>query len=192
MVAMDAMYPIEGTGRSRPFLIMVDHLGRFAVISRMNNHKPDHVVDLFYKAWVQQLGRPSEILADRGPAFIGASWVGICDLMDMQMLLIPRECPYENGMVERSVGLLKISYRILKQRCPALSDERLLLWSAMGRDLIPNTRRGMSPSQIMLGRSDATSMLESRNWLPESKTDEEMSRNQDRAKALIEAKEAAI
>ena len=36
------------------------------------------------------------------------------------------------------------------------------------------------------------SMLESRNWLPEIETDEEMSRNQDHLNALIEAYEAAI
>lgn len=43
------------------------------------------------------------------------------------MILITRERPFENGMAERSVGLLKVSYRIPKQRCKELSDERLLI-----------------------------------------------------------------
>ena len=43
-----------------------------------------------------------------------------------------------------------------------------------------------------MGRSGAMSMLESRNWLPESESDGEMSRNQDHLKAPMEAKEAAI
>lgn len=71
---MDVMYPIEGTGHARPFLIVVDHLSRFTVVARMNGHRPEHVVDLLCKMWILQLGRPSKILADRGPAFIGGEW----------------------------------------------------------------------------------------------------------------------
>ena len=91
IVGMDVMYPIYGTGHSRPFLIMVDRLGRFAVIRRMNNHRPEHVIDLVYKMRIQQLGRPAKLLADRGSAFVGMVRKEMCDLMEMQMVLVSRE-----------------------------------------------------------------------------------------------------
>ena len=107
VIGMDIMYPIDGCGRSRPYLIIVDHLSRSTVTCRMNSHKPEHAIDLFYKMWLRQIGRPGEILPDRGPAFIGAEWGSMCDLMEIQTILIARECPRENGIAERSVGVVK-------------------------------------------------------------------------------------
>ena len=68
-IGMDITYPIDGSGHSRPYLIIVDHLSRYTVTCRMNSHKPEHAIDLFCKMWLQQLGRPGEILADRPPRF---------------------------------------------------------------------------------------------------------------------------
>ena len=101
------MYPIDGSGHSRPYLIIVDLLSRYTVTCRMNSHKPEHAIDLFYEMWLRQLGRPGKILADRGPAFIGAECDSLCDLMEIQMILIARECTHENGIAERSVGIIK-------------------------------------------------------------------------------------
>ena len=162
------------------------------MICRMNNHRPEGVIDLVYKMWTQQHGRPAKIHADRGPAFIGAAWGELCDLMEIQMVLISRECPFKNGTVERSAGLIKTSYRILKQTSQGLSDERLLIWAAVSRNMIHNLKSGMSPAQIMLGRSDALGMIESRNAAHAKETDEEMPRNQAHRKALVDARQASI
>ena len=69
------MYPIDGSGHSRPYLIIVDHLSRYTVTCRMNSHKPVHDIDLFYKMWLRQLGRPGGILADRGPLLSGLNGI---------------------------------------------------------------------------------------------------------------------
>ena len=189
---MDIMYPVDGSGHSRPYFIIVDHLSRYAVTCRMNSHKPEHAIDLFYKMWLQQLGRPGEILADRGPSFIGTEWDSLCDLMEIQMILIARECPRENGIAERSVGIIKTTYRILKQRCGSVSDERLIIRAAMCRNLIPNTKSGLAPSQIMLGRSDVVSMMEGRNWLPIEERSDDMLANQNILKGLLGARNVAV
>ena len=91
----------------------------------------------------------------------------------------------------RSVGIVKTTYRILKQRCATLSDERLIIWSSMCRNLAPNAKSGMSPSQIMLGRSDVISMMESRNWLPIEERNDEMLMNQNILQGLLDARNAA-
>ena len=60
VIGMDIMYPIDGSGHSRPYLIIADRLSRYTATCRMNSHKPDHAIDLFYKMWLQQLGRPGK------------------------------------------------------------------------------------------------------------------------------------
>ena len=81
----------------------------------MNSRKPDRAIDLFYRMWIQQLGMPSEIWRDRGAAFIGICWGAVFDFLDMQMILISRERPFENGMAGRPVGMIKTPYRIMTQ-----------------------------------------------------------------------------
>ena len=108
------------------------------------------------------------------------------------MILIARERTHENGIVERSVWIIKTTYRILKQRCGSLSDERLIIWAAMCRNLIQNTKSGLAPSQIMLGRSDVVSMMEGRNWLPIEERNDEMMANQNILKGLLEARDGAV
>ena len=105
---------------------------------------------------------------------------------------VERECPFENGMAERSVGLIKTSFRILNLKCPELPDERLLVRDAISRNMIPNLKSGMSPAQIMIGRSDALAMIESRNLVAEGETNDEMLRNQVHHKALMGARQAAV
>ena len=85
-------------------MIIVDHLGRYTVASRLNNHKPEHAVDVWYEMWAQHLGKPRKLIADRGPAFIGGAWGEVCDLLNIQMILISKGCAHENGTAERSVG----------------------------------------------------------------------------------------
>ena len=95
-------------------------------------------------------------------------------------------------MAERSVGLIKTSFRILNLKCPELPDERLLVRDAISRNMIPNLKSGMSPAQIMIGRSDALAMIESRNLVAEGGTNDEMLRNQVHHKALMGARQAAV
>ena len=73
---LDIMYPVEGSGHSRPYLIMVDRLSSYTAIARMSNRKPDHAVDLWFKMWAHTMGKHRESIADRWPAFIGNSGGG--------------------------------------------------------------------------------------------------------------------
>ena len=105
-VGMDVMYPMEGAGHSRPFLIMVDHLSRYTIVSRMASRKPDHVAELWFELWVRPLGNPRRILADRGPSFLGKVWDDVCGLFEVQMILIAKECPireWNGGKIGRIV-----------------------------------------------------------------------------------------
>ena len=58
VIGMDIMYPIDGSGHSRPYLIIADHLSGYTVTCRMNIHKPERDIDLFLQMWLRQLGRP--------------------------------------------------------------------------------------------------------------------------------------
>ena len=92
------------------------------------------------------------------------------------------------------MGIIKTTYRIPKQRCASLSGGRLIIiiWAAMCRNLIPNTKSGMAPSQITLGRSDVVSMMEGRNWLPIEERNDEMLANQNILQRLSDARNAAV
>ena len=85
-IGLDAMYPIEGSGHARPYLIMVGHLSRFTVIARMTNRRTEHTVDLRFKLRAQQLGKPRRMISDRDPSFIGAPWGEVCDFSGVQFI----------------------------------------------------------------------------------------------------------
>ena len=187
-VGLDVMYPIEGSGHSRPYLIMVDRLSRYTVIARMLNHKPEHVVDLWFKYWAQQLGKQRRLIADQGPAFIGNPWSNVADFLEIQITLINNECPYENGMVEPSVALIKRAFVVIKGRCANLTDGRALLWATMSRNLAPNFRSGLSPSYIMLGRSNLLDVMESKVFEQVTDENREMLSAQLQLSAMVAAR----
>ena len=124
ILGMDIFYPLAKTGHSRPYLVLADHLSRYTLVCRLNSHVPQHVVDVFFRMWAQSLGKPRRIIADRGPALIGDDRGKILDLFEIQMTLIDRECAFENGTVGRTVGLIKIAFKVIRAHCPALSEEK--------------------------------------------------------------------
>ena len=82
------------------------------------------------------------------------------------MILISREAPFENGMVERSVGLVKTAFAAIRSKCREIPDEMALVWSAISRNLVPCVRSGLSPSQVMLGRSNTIDAPSNKHILP--------------------------
>ena len=183
------MYPIDGDGHSRPFLTMVDQLSRYTAVERMNSHKPDRVVDLWYKFWIHQMEKPKKLIADRGPAFIGSVWGSRCDLLDVQMCLISRECPLGNGMVGRSVGLAKLEFRCIRNDCRTLSDDQCLVLATISRNLTTNMRSGLSPSQITLGRSNMIDRVEEKQVLAINDRDVAAVDDQKQMAAIVKARD---
>ena len=139
-VGLDIMYPVGNTGHSMPFLICVDHLSRYTIVARLKNHLPDYVSEVWFMCWMMPLGNPAKLIADRGPAFIGTSWANLADLLDFQYVLISREAPFENGTVERSVGLIKLAYHSIRRHPQTVTHEKAMTWAAISRNLTPKCK----------------------------------------------------
>ena len=91
VVGLDIMYPVENSRRSIPFVICVDLLIRYTIFVRLKNHNPEHAVDMWCQSWLLPLGKTPEVIADRGPAFVGEACASLADLMDFHSIMISRE-----------------------------------------------------------------------------------------------------
>ena len=61
--------------------------------------------------------------------------------------------PHEIGSVGSGIALAKIGFNSIRNMCPRLSLDRVGAWADLSTNMAPLNGRGLSPSQIMLGRS---------------------------------------
>lgn len=72
---------------------------------------------------------------------------------------VSREAAFGNDTVERSLCLVKVAYDAMIDGNKSVTHERAMIWESISRNLTINVNSGLSPSMLMLGRSDLLESL---------------------------------
>jgi len=120
--ALDFVGPLERTAKgNRYILTAIDYATRWVVCAAVP--EADHVtVKRFLYDLMVDYGSPSEVLTDRGKAFLAK---GVQEFMSANKILKLNTAPYHpqtNGMVERMHAMLKSSLTALTNGQPLLWD----------------------------------------------------------------------
>ena len=119
----------------------------------LESHRTTSIIDALFSSRFQIFGRPKRILSDHAPVFSGHDWGDMLDTFDIQRTMTSAHSSHENGMVERSISLLKIGFGKIRHSMPKIGIVRAILWSCVAKNLIPMVSSGLSPAQIMIGRN---------------------------------------
>ena len=132
--------------------------------------------------------KTDEDIGRHTPCVCGESMCGdTCDLFKVEMAPTPKEFSFGNGMADRSVGLVKTALMAIRIKCRDISDERATIRASTSRNLPPNGRIGLSPCQILSGRSYILESMGARMLMKESEDDEMLS-SQKQLAAINEAR----
>ena len=191
-VALDIFFPIPATAMRIPWLLMICMLSRFALTAPLDSHKPEHLIDTFFCTWCQSMGKPARIISDHGRSFQGAEWDRFLTAFNIEHVMHSVRTPHENGIAERAIALIKTGFTAMKSGCPLLSNERLVTWSCMIKNLTPMLGSGVAPSEVMLGRNNLLDSLEQMQWI-DSTTDGDLSHTmQVQVQTALSARSAVI
>ena len=84
-----------------------------------------------------------------------------------------------------------MAFRTIREKCETISDKRAMICAAISRNLSPSVKSGLSPSQIMIGRSDLLSSMETRAINPNDGMSE-TNAAQVQLMAIMEARNCVI
>ena len=130
-VALDIFYPVSGSSTVWPYLIMICMLSRFAMTAPLDSHKATSVIEVFFCCWCQGMGKPNRLVTDRGRSFSGPEWDQFLSAFAIEHVMHSARSHHENGLVERSVALIKIAFGSMQSACPLVSVNRLVAWACM-------------------------------------------------------------
>ena len=101
------------------------------------------------------------ILTDRGPGFIGNEWSVFMENWGVTMITVPRDAAFSNGITERQIDLIKISFAKAEEMYPGESEWSIMQKVTTAKNMSPNLNTGLAPITCMIGRSDLFGSLES-------------------------------
>ena len=125
-IALDIFYPVPLTSQKFPFLAIIFMLSRFAVVALLVSHRTPAIVDALSGPWFQIFGRPREILTDHSPMYAGAEREEMMDTFEIQHTVTSSHFSHENGMIERSIGLIKVGFDKIRPCLPKLGVVRAM------------------------------------------------------------------
>ena len=133
VIGIDILYPVFGTGRRLPFLIIVCMISRYTLACRLASRKPADITDGLFSTWLQTMGRPERIISDKATAFRGPKWGEFLSTFDLEYVSSSANTPHENGLVERAVSLVKIGYETIRRSRAGISHASAMAWACMAK-----------------------------------------------------------
>ena len=145
-VAMDLKF-YEG----KIILHMIDHLSKLSAGERIPSKEPKIIIKSIFKNWVSVYGPPNKFLSDNGGEFMNASFIEMCEQMNITVKNTAGRSPWSNGLVERHN--LVISEMLEKVLAESKCDfDAALSWCLTAKNSLQNVN-GFTPYQIAIGRN---------------------------------------
>ena len=190
----DIWYPVEEEARPFPYMIVIDKFPRFAVTGLLANLSVLETIEFFNSRWVTIFGRPIRLVMDKGPGLVGEQWEEYTAVYGITWISNPTEAPFQGGLFERCIGVLKHAAAAVKRADMNCSWDEAVTATCIGRNLSPLLESGYSPSAILLGRKDLLSHVLEHEFLPEGKEDSDpyMSYREAGVKRILAARSAVV
>ena len=191
-VALDVFYPVSNTNMRIPYLLMICMLSRFVLAAALDSHRPKDVLEIFFCHWCMSMGKPTRIISDRSKTFMGPEWNQFLSAFAIEHVMTSAKSQHENGLAERAISLIKTAFESMRKMCPELSNNRLVSWACMIKNLTPMLGSGVSPAQVMLGRNNLLESLENAQWIEPSRNVDVEHTMQFQIQAALQARTAVI
>ncbi len=144
-VAMDIKF-ING----HPILHLIDHVTRYSAASRINNKKPESVIQCILTHWIRIFGQPKYFLFDNGGEFDNNELKNMCEKFNIHIKTTAAESPWSNGLCERANSILQdmVLKIMMDTNC---SIDMAIPWAISAKNSLANTY-GFSPNQLVFGQ----------------------------------------
>lgn len=145
-VAMDIKF-IMG----HPVLHLIDHVTRYSAACRLNNKKPESVIQAILSHWIRIFGHPKYFLFDNGGEFDNKEMKELCEKFNIHIKTTAAESPWSNGLCERGNAILADMVLKISQdsNCPL---DLAIPWATSAKNALSNTY-GFSPNQLVFGKN---------------------------------------
>ena len=169
----DLRYPVTDDARTFPYMITVGKFSRFAVAGLLSNVTVLETIEFSNSRWVTIFGRPIRLIMDKGPGLVGEQWEAYTAVRNITWISNPTEAPFQGGLFERCIGVLKYASAAVKKADPNCTWGEAVTAACVGRNLSPMLESGYSPSEILLGRKDTLAHVSGHEFLPQGKEDDD-------------------
>ena len=145
-VAMDIKFII-----GHPVLHLIDHVTRYSAGCRLNNKKPESVVQAILTNWIRIFGHPKYFLWDNGGEFDNNDTKELCEKFNIHIKTTAAESPWSNGLCERANAILQnMVLKVMEDsKC---SLDLAIPWAISAKNALSNTY-GFSPNQLVFGKN---------------------------------------
>ena len=190
-VEIDAFYPVPNTNMRIPYLLMICMMSRFALAAALDSHRPRDAIEVFFNNWRMSMGKPTRLISDRRKSFMGPEWHQFLSAFAIEHVMTAPRSQHENGKAERAIALVKTAFMSMRSTCPTLSNNRLVSWACMIKNLTPMLGAGVSPSQVMLGGNNFLESLENAQWVENDSNNDITHTVQFQIQSALEARSLA-
>ena len=137
-----------------PVIHATDKVSRYQLASLIPDKSTESVVRFLTTHWIPLLGAPQTIIADQGREFISQQFETWCNSRSIYLHHIAVQCPWQNGVAERSGATLKAIVGALVRAHSLGGADDLMLGvaeavAAYNSDI---NEEGVSPIQAVAGR----------------------------------------
>ena len=139
-----------GEIEEKKFLVIVDLATRYCQAYWIRDKKPETIIKTFADGWFAIFGAPSKMLSDNGREFQNEKVRRMAERWSIKLLATAAESPWSNGLCEKTVGILKESWRKMKDE-EGIDDSMALRWVVCARNCLVNNG-GFSPNQLVFGK----------------------------------------
>ena len=133
---------------------VTDSVSRFQSAALVKDKSSRSVIQFLMTLWIPLMGRPETLVADQGREFISREFEEWCSSQTIFLYHIGVQCPWQNGIAERSGATLKaITGAIVRAQSIAGFDElSMALGEATAAYNADINEEGVSPIQAVTGR----------------------------------------
>jgi transposase InsO family protein len=134
---------------------ITDSASRCQAAALLRNKSTTSVIKFLNTVWVPVFGAPSSLVVDMGPEFTSMELESWASSHSTFLYHAAVEAPWQNGIAEKSGGILKvIMHRLIKEHsCISKADLRDALAAACDAYNVDCNETGFSPSQWAIGRN---------------------------------------
>ena len=144
VVAMD-LKMIDG----KWVLHLIDHVSRFSAAGFVASKRPEDIIKVICRIWIQVFGPPKSFLSDNGGEFNNDNFRSMCERFNIFVKTTAAESPWSNGLCERHNAVLNDMY--LKTAAETGSSREMVLnWAIHAKNSLANVH-GFSPYQLAIG-----------------------------------------
>ena len=191
-IGMDTWFPVKNSGNEHPFIIIVDRFSRLIVSGAVMDNSCKSALDFLAHRWMAVFGRPARLITDNGSNFCGEEVEAFMGVWNITHVCNPVNCPFQGGIFERSVGMLKTAVEAIMKADSTLVWEDAVSLAVTGRNLSPLLECGLSPLTIMTGRHNVLNFSIDRDFVEEDRASIHVPKQEKNLQSIIIARAAAI